>query len=85
MPQGSEIAEYLMTQFPELRNRIRMNGHSQQPPHFDDPAPDVLDTYLVTTILGLSQLQSVEATINDTVRQILDLQQRKAWKSIIHS
>ncbi|KAF2823079.1 NAD(P)-binding protein [Ophiobolus disseminans] len=85
MPLGSEIAEYLVARYPELRSRIRADGHPQRRSQFDDSALDALDAYLVTTVLGLSQLRTAEATINDTVRQILDLQQRKAWKSIIHS
>jgi hypothetical protein len=36
----------------------------------------------MTTILDIQQLRSAETTLTDTVRQILDLQKRKAWKSI---
>lgn len=85
MPSGSEIADYLVIRYPELRNRIRVARPSQLPPNLDRTPFDALDTYLITSVLGLPQLRDAEATINDTVRQILDLQQRKAWKSIIQS
>jgi len=85
MPPGAEISEYLVSRFPELRNRIRMDGYRRQPSQYIEPAYDFLDGYLVSTVLGITELHSAEATITDIVRQILDLQQRKTWKSIIHS
>jgi hypothetical protein len=36
----------------------------------------------MTTILGISQLRTADVTLADTVRQMLDLQQRKAWRSV---
>jgi hypothetical protein len=85
MPSGSEIAEYLVAKFPELRGRIRTDGVLPRQRQLEDPSLGFLDTYLMTTILGISQLRSADVTLTDTVRQILDLQQRKAWKSIIQS
>lgn len=85
MPPGYEISEYLVRRFPELRNRVRMDNHRRQHSQHNDASYDFLDSYLVSTVLGISELRTAEVTISDTVRQILDLQQRKAWKSIIHS
>jgi hypothetical protein len=59
-----------------------MNRSPPRHPQREDPPLDFLDTYLMTTILGIAQLRTVEATLADTVRQMLDLQQRKAWRSI---
>jgi hypothetical protein len=50
-----------------------------------DPPLDFLDTYLMSTILNITQLRSAEITLDDTVRQMLDLQQRKAWRSVTQS
>jgi hypothetical protein len=85
MPAGSQIAESLVARFPELRGRIRMEGHSPRQASFDDEPLDIMDAYLVKTVLGVSQLRSAETTIIDTVQQMLDLQRRKTWKSIIQS
>jgi hypothetical protein len=82
MPSGLEIAQYLVARFPELNSRIRMDGSPPRPRQTEDPSLDFLDRYLMTTILDIQQLRSAETTLTDTVRQILDLQKRKAWKSI---
>jgi hypothetical protein len=82
MPSGLEIAQYLVARFPELNGRIRMDGSPPRPRRTEDPSLDFLDQYLMTTILDIQQLRSAETTLTDTVRQILDLQKRKAWKSI---
>jgi nucleoside-diphosphate-sugar epimerase len=85
MPPEFEIAQFLIARFPELRGRIRMDDSPPRQFQREDPQLDFLDTYLITTILGIAQLRSSEATLTDTVRQMLDLQQRKAWKSITQS
>lgn len=82
MPSGSEIAQFLVAQFPELQGRIRMDGSPPHQTQCDEPPLDFLDTYLMATVLGITQLRSAEVTLTDTVRQMLDLQQRKAWRSI---
>jgi hypothetical protein len=82
MPSGSEIAQFLVAQFPELRGRIRMDGSPPRQTQCDEPPLDFLDTYLMATVLGITQLRSAEVTLTDTVQQMLDLQQRKAWRSI---
>jgi hypothetical protein len=82
MPSGPEIAEIIVASFPELRGRVIIDGSPPRHEQCDDPPPDFLDTYLMATVLGITNLRSPEVTLTDTVRQMLDLQQRKAWKSI---
>jgi hypothetical protein len=82
MPSGSEIAQFLVTRFPELRGRVSIGGSPPRQPQREHPPLDFLESYLLTTILGITQLRSAEITLTDTVRQMLDLQQRKAWRSI---
>jgi hypothetical protein len=62
-----------------------MDDSRPQQSQREDPPLDFLDTYLITTILGITQLRSSEVTLTDTVRQMLDLQHRKAWKSVTQS
>jgi hypothetical protein len=85
MPLASEIAQYLTAQFPDLQGRVRMDEHPLRQRQGSDPQLDFLDTYLMTTILDITQLRSVEVTLADTVRQMLDLQRRKTWRSITQS
>ncbi|KAH8712235.1 hypothetical protein GQ44DRAFT_625341 [Phaeosphaeriaceae sp. PMI808] len=85
MPSGSHIAEELIAQFPELQGRIRMDVSPPRQRQVDSSSPDYLDSFLMTTVLGIPQLHSAEVTLVDTTRQILDLQQRKAWKRITQS
>jgi hypothetical protein len=82
MPSGSEIAQFLVARFPELQGRITMDRSPPRHPLRERPSLDFLDTYLMTTILGISQLRTADVTLADTVRQMLDLQQRKAWRSV---
>jgi len=81
MPTESQMAHLLISRFPELRGRIRMDDSPPRRPQ-REPTPDFLDTYLISAILGIAQLRSAEITITETVRQMLDLQQRKAWRSV---
>jgi hypothetical protein len=85
MPSGFEIAQYLTARFPELHSRVRMNGSPSRQRRGSDPPPDFLDNYLMATILNITQLRSAEITLDDTVRQMLDLQHRKAWRSVTQS
>jgi hypothetical protein len=85
MLSGLDIAQFLVARFPELKGHIRMDGSPPRPHQPEDPSLDFLDQYLMTTILDIAELRSAEITLTDTVRQILDLQHRKAWRSIIQS
>jgi hypothetical protein len=85
MPSGAEIAQYLTSRFPELQSRLSMEEPPSRRRRASDPPLDFLDTYLMTTILNITQLRSAEITLDDTVRQMLDLQQRKAWRSVTQS
>ncbi|KAL5120759.1 hypothetical protein ACEQ8H_001239 [Pleosporales sp. CAS-2024a] len=84
MPSGSEIARLIVASFPELQGRVKLKRCPPRRSHNEDPPPplDFLETYLLSTVLGITKLRSAEATITDTVRQMLDLQRRKAWRSI---
>ena len=84
MLSGSEIAEFLISCFPELRGRIRTGG---SPPRQSNPedSVDFFNTHMAATILGISECRSAENTLADTARQILDLQHRKEWRSVIQS
>ncbi|KAH7410040.1 hypothetical protein DE146DRAFT_334599 [Phaeosphaeria sp. MPI-PUGE-AT-0046c] len=82
MPSVSEIAEIIVAKFPELQSRVGIDGSPHRHEQCNDMPPDFLDTYLMATILGVTNLRSAEVTVTDTVRQMLDLQQRKAWRSI---
>ncbi len=85
MPSSSEIAEVLVSYFPELRNRIRMDGSPPYQPNEDDPSLGFFNTQMAASVLGIPEFRSAETTLVDTVRQILELQHRKEWRSIIHS
>lgn len=81
MPTKSQLAQLLISRFPELRGRIRIDDSPPRRPQ-REPTPEFLDTYLISAILGIAQLRSAEITIPETLRQMLDLQQRKAWRSV---
>jgi hypothetical protein len=85
MPSGAAIAQYLTARFPELESRVSMDEPPSRQRQSSDPPLDFLNTYLMTTILNITQLRSAEITLDDTVRQMLDLQQRKTWRSITQS
>ncbi|KAF1945602.1 NAD(P)-binding protein [Clathrospora elynae] len=85
MPSSSDIAEFLVANFPELRGRVSMNGSPQDSTVPELSSLEPLDTSLAGAILGITRYRSAEETIIDTARQILDLQQRKEWKRIIQS
>jgi hypothetical protein len=85
MPSRSEIGQYVTAQFPELQGRVKMDESPPRPRQCHDPQLDFLDTYLMTTILDITELRSAEVTLVDTVRQMLDLQRRKAWRSVTQS
>ncbi|KAH7378321.1 hypothetical protein BKA66DRAFT_442980 [Pyrenochaeta sp. MPI-SDFR-AT-0127] len=85
MPSGSEIAEFLVACFPEMKGRIRTDGSPPRRNHPENLSLDLVNTHMAATILGLSEYRSAEATLVDTAGQILDLQRRKEWKRIIQS
>jgi nucleoside-diphosphate-sugar epimerase len=81
MPSKLQMAQLLIKRFPELRGCVRIDDSPPQRPQ-REPTPDFLDTYLISAILGLTELRSAEITLTETVRQMVDLQQRKAWRSV---
>jgi hypothetical protein len=85
MPSGSAIAEYIVAHFPRLAGRVQLSGTRQRQQQLNEQSHDSFNTHLVTAVLGVSQLRPPEVTILDTTRQILDLQQRKTWKTVIES
>ena len=85
MASGAAIADFLITRFPELGNRVRSDGSPpRRTPSGEDPL-EFVDTHLATTILGMAQYRRVEDTLTDVAQQILELHRRKAWKSVIQS
>ncbi|KAH7081472.1 hypothetical protein BKA63DRAFT_209813 [Paraphoma chrysanthemicola] len=85
MPSGAEIAKHIVNHFPQLRGRIRTSGAEPRRYQATETSLESFNTYLVSSILGIDQLRTAEVTIRDTTQQMLDLQQRKTWKSVIES
>ena len=86
MPGSSAIADFLKTRFPELANRLQSSYDS--PPRrapSGDPPHDFIETHLATTILGLARYRSVDETLTDLTRQMLELHRRKEWRRVIQS
>lgn len=84
MPAGSSIADFLVACFPQLRDRVRRDSIHEQALS-EHLYHSVLDTSLARDILGIQQYRSVEITLTDTACQILDLQRRKEWLTIVQS
>jgi hypothetical protein len=85
MPASAAIAQHLLTYFPELQGRIGVIGTILNQASSGTSYLEPLDTSLAESILGMTRYRSAEETIIDTASQILDLQQRKEWRRIIHS
>jgi hypothetical protein len=85
MPVSAMIAQHLLTHFPELQGRIGVIGTISNQANSSNLYLEPLDTSLAESILGMTRYRSAEETIIDTARQMLDLQQRKEWRRIIHS
>jgi hypothetical protein len=86
MPGSSAIADFLKTRFPELGNRFQ-NTYDSPPRRAPsgDPPVDFTDTHLASTILGLTRYRSVDETLTDLTRQMLELHRRKEWRRVIQS
>jgi len=86
MPGSSVIADFLKTRFPELANRLQSSYGSppRRAPSGDSPL-DFIETHLATTILGLARYRSVDETLTDLTRQMLELHRRKEWRRVIQS
>ena len=85
MPPGIAIAQLLVSRFPELTGRV---GSDRSPPRRTSssyPSVGLSDTQFAGTILGLLQYRRVEDTLTDVAQQIVELQRRKNWRSIIQS
>ena len=85
MSASAAIAQYLLTYFPELQGRIGVIGTISNQGSSGTSYLEPLDTSLAESILGMARYRSAKETIIDTARQMLDLQQRKEWRRIIHS
>lgn len=85
MPQGSVIAEYLVSRFPELGNRVRATASPPRHPPSGELPLEFVDTHLAATVLGLRWYRPVEETLVDLARQIVELHRRKEWKRVIQS
>ncbi|KAF2731477.1 NAD(P)-binding protein [Polyplosphaeria fusca] len=85
MPSGSLIADFLISRFPELGNRVRSDGSPPRRPPSGEAPLEVIDTHLAVAILGMAQYRPIEETLTDLARQMLELHQRKEWKRVINS
>lgn len=84
MPTSTSIATFLIDRFPELRGRVRTSTSPPQQSCLEEHSIDIVGTSLDGAMLGLQHYRPVEETIADTAEQILDLQRRKEWRSVIH-
>ncbi|KAF2001307.1 NAD(P)-binding protein [Amniculicola lignicola CBS 123094] len=83
MPSGSVIAEFLASRFPELASRVTATNSPPRPQSTDPP--DIMETHLNSSILGLTRYRPLEETLRDVAQQIIELQRRKDWRSVIQS
>lgn len=85
MASSTVIADFLISRFPELGNRVRADASPLRQIPSGNPPLEVIDTYLTTSILRLVRYRPVEETLTDLATQIMDLHRRKEWKSVIQS
>jgi hypothetical protein len=82
MPTGDTIAQVLVSRFPELVGRVRSDG---SPPRRPSSTAVLSDTQNAGPILGLVQYRRVEETLTDVAQQIVELQRRQNWRSVVQS
>jgi hypothetical protein len=82
MPTGDTIAQVLVSRFPELAGRVRSDG---SPPRRQSLTTLLSDTQTAGPILGLVQYRRVEDTLTDVAQQIVELQRRQNWRSVVQS
>lgn len=83
MPSGATIAQVLVSRFPELAGRVGSDG--SPPRRMASGSIGVADAQAAGTVLGLVQYRRVEDTLADVAQQIVELQRRKNWRTIIQS
>lgn len=84
MPPGRTIAEFLISRLPELTGRVNSDGSPTRRP-LSGHSVGLSNTQYVGSILGLVNYRRLEDTLTEVAQQILELQRRRSWRSIIQS
>lgn len=77
MPSDAEIQRLLGSKFSPLRNRWPVDQSLRSSPPIQKPLPEAIDTLTAQKTLDMTIFQSVETTLIDVARQMLDLADRE--------